>query len=180
MSLDTVQVTFDYHLIFTVSGFWHFGLDYTGPNSRGRGWAYLSIHWSIICRGGKLKFCLWCSLFLLNSELSHICIVVSMLLIWSLVSLHDQMPEARLKKIRLGVWHVPYLCRDVQGLLLAAAWNTEYKAPFSFTPHAINRLLSFCWWKPILNILGLPSRFETRPSGQQAGVLTIRQHNCLN
>ena len=35
-------------------------------------------------------------------------------------------------------------CPLVQGLLLALAQNTEYKAPSSFMLHAINRLLSFC------------------------------------
>ena len=46
--------------------------------------------------------------------------------------------------IRLGVWHIPYSFRDVQGLLLASAQNTEYKAPSSYrTSRAIDRLLSF-------------------------------------
>ena len=33
--------------------------------------------------------------------------------------------------MQLWVWHMPYSFRDVQGLLLASAENTEYKAPSS-------------------------------------------------
>ena len=68
---------------------------------------------------------------------------------------------------------VPYLFRDVQGLLLASAQNTEYKAPSSFKSHAIDRLLSFCWWKSLLKVLGLPTRGSNpRPPVQQAGYLS--------
>ena len=64
--------------------------------------------------------------------------------------------------IRLWVWYIPYSFRDVQGLLLASAWNTEYKAPSSFASHVIDKLLSFCWCKSILKILA--------PSSQQARI----------
>ena len=44
--------------------------------------------------------------------------IVAMLLTWSLVTLYDHLPEAdvMMKIIRLGVWHLPYSFRDVQGL----------------------------------------------------------------
>ena len=45
--------------------------------------------------------------------------------------------------IKLGVWHIPYSFRDVQGLLLASAQNIEYKAPSNFISHEIDRLLNF-------------------------------------
>ena len=35
------------------------------------------------------------------------------------------------------VWHIPYSFRDVDGLLLASAQNTEYKAPSSFTSQEV-------------------------------------------
>ena len=57
--------------------------------------------------------------------------------------MYDQLPEM----IRMGVWLIPYSkfsFRVVQGLLLASAHNTEYKAPSSFMLYAIDRLLSFC------------------------------------
>ena len=44
---------------------------------------------------------------------------------------------------KLGVWHLPYLFMDVQALLVASAWNTEYKAPSSFMSRLVNMLLSF-------------------------------------
>ena len=47
-------------------------------------------------------------------------------------------------EIRLGVSHIHYSFREVQGLLLASAKKTEYKAPSSFMSLAIDRLLSFC------------------------------------
>ena len=52
--------------------------------------------------------------------------------------------KLEMNDVRLGVWRIPYLFRDVQGLLLVSAQNTEYKIPFSFMSYAINRLLSFC------------------------------------
>ena len=59
------------------------------------------------------------------------------------------------KKIRLGVRHILYSFRDVQGLLLASAGKSEYKTPSSFKSLAIDRMLSICWWKSILKIHGL-------------------------
>ena len=56
--------------------------------------------------------------------------------------------------IRLEAWHIPYSFRDIQSILLASPQNTEYKSPSSFVWHPIDRLPSFCWWKPILKILG--------------------------
>ena len=48
---------------------------------------------------------------------------------------HHIKPAARGRRngeiIRLGVWHIHYSFRDVQGLLLASVHNTEYKAPSS-------------------------------------------------
>ena len=72
-------------------------------------------------------------------------------LIWPAVKVrrNDEM-------IRLGVLHIPYSFRDVQSLSLASEENTEYKAPSSFMSHAIDRLLSLCWWKTTLKIFGLP------------------------
>ena len=42
--------------------------------------------------------------------------------------------------IRLRVWHIPYLFRVVQSLLLASAQNAEYEAPFSFMSQAAGDL----------------------------------------
>ena len=82
--------------------------------------------------------------------------------------------------IELGVGHIPYSFRDVQGLLLASAQNTEYKAPSSFTSLAIDRLLSFCWWKSIQKILGLPTQGSNPGSlAQQAGVQPPAQYSEL-
>ena len=73
--------------------------------------------------------------------------------------------------IRLWVSHIPYSFRDVYGLSLASAQNTEYKAPSSFTSHESDRRLSFCWWKPILNMFGLPIwGSNPGPSAQQSGI----------
>ena len=70
--------------------------------------------------------------------------IVSMLLVLCLASLCDKLLEADIMMDdKLGVWHLPYLFMDVHGLLLASAWNTEYKAPSSFLSHSINTLLSF-------------------------------------
>ena len=35
--------------------------------------------------------------------------------------------KLEMNDVRLGVWRIPYLFRDVQGLLLVSAQNTEYK-----------------------------------------------------
>ena len=108
---------------------------------------------------------------------------------------------------RLGVLHIPYTFRDVQGLLLASDYNVEQwvqgilqcwlspyemkddkagslahtlliqgcpgsftwlgiehwvETTFSFMWHAMDRLLSFCWWKQSLKILGFPLRVWTQ------------------
>ena len=70
-----------------------------------------------------------------------------MLLIRSLVGLYDQLPLAVVRMISLGVWHMPYSFRDIQGPLLASAQNTEYKTPSCFMSCVIGRLLSFYWEK---------------------------------
>ena len=79
------------------------------------------------------------------------CFVVSILLNWSLVSSCDQLPGA-------NIMTIPYSFSDVQDLSLASAKKTEYLATSrsSFTLHAIDRLLSFYWWRSILKILGFP------------------------
>ena len=82
--------------------------------------------------------------------------------------------------IRLGVWHIPYSFRDVEGLLLASAQNTKYKAPSSSIPHVIDRLLNFCWWKSMLEILGFQTRgLYPRPSAQQAIILPLDHSAAL-
>ena len=60
-----------------------------------------------------------------------------------LVSVPGRTTIGKKEMIRLGVCHTPYSFRDVQGLLLASAQNTKYKAISGFVPYAINRLLSF-------------------------------------
>ena len=54
---------------------------------------------------------------------------VKMLLIWSLLSLYEQLAARGRhndEMIRLEVWHLPYSFRNVLGRLLASAQNTEY------------------------------------------------------
>ena len=78
--------------------------------------------------------------------------------------------------IRLGVWHIPYSFRDVQGLLLASAHNTEYKAPSSDRQAAEYLLMKDDFensWAP-------HTGFEPPPSVQQAGTLTTRPLSCLS
>ena len=71
------------------------------------------------------------------------------------------------------VWHIPYLFKNVQGLLLALAQNTKYQAPFSL-------LLSFCLHKSITKILGLPTRcMNPGPLVQKAGNLTTWPLSCI-
>ena len=76
--------------------------------------------------------------------------------------------------IRLGVWHIPYSFKDFLGCLLVSAQNTEHEAPSYFISHAIDRLLSYYWQKPILKILGLPMRGSNPgPTEHQAGILPL-------
>ena len=83
------------------------------------------------------------------------------LLIWSLVSLYDE--------IRLEVWHIPYSFRYVQGPLLASAQKTVYNKPSCIKSNAIDRLLGFCCKNSILKIIGLPAwGSNPGPSAQQA------------
>ena len=60
--------------------------------------------------------------------------------------------------MRLGsLAHTLFIQECPGSFVLVSAQNTEYKAPSSFMPYAIDRLLSFCWWKTALKILGLPT-----------------------
>ena len=79
-----------------------------------------------------------------------------------------------------GFWHIPYSYRKSRVFYFSTErWN-EYKTPSSFTSHAmiaIDKLLSFCWWKLILKILWLPNRVEELQRGQKNCQRLARQGN---
>ena len=93
------------------------------------------------------------------------CCIVLMLLNWSLVSLYDHLPEANIIAIWQGWESGTYPIHSgmsrifslPQHKTVSTIMKLWYNALFSFMSHAIDRLLSFCWWKPILTILGLPT-----------------------
>ena len=62
-----------------------------------------------------------------------------------------------------NVWSLAHtlFIQRCQGLLFALAWNTQFKAPFIFLLHMIDKLVSFCWWKSILKFLGAPPEVWT-------------------